>query len=305
MPRFKITLEYDGGGFVGWQRQANGFSVQQALEEAIAAFSGETVPVLAAGRTDSGVHALGQVAHFDLAHPWAPHKVRGALNFHVKPAPVAVLAAEAVDNGFHARFSATARVYRYLISNRRAPLTLERDRAWRVAVPLDAEAMAAAARHLVGKHDFTSFRATRCQALSPVRTLDELTVRRQGDEIVIDARARSFLHHQVRNMAGSLNGSAKASGRRTIWDAPWPPVTAPPAAKRRRPRGSTWSRWCIEEASNFAVPQRPNATGIAELLPANRRRRPRRTGTAQSYFHSPTISRAIPISSNDQDGQRL
>ena len=204
MPRYKITLEYDGGGFVGWQRQINGFSVQQALEEAVAAFSGETVPVLAAGRTDSSVHALGQVAHFDLAHPWAPHKVQGAINFHVKPALVAVVAAEAVDDSFHARFSATARAYRYRISNRRAPLTLGRDRAWRVPVPLDAEAMAAAARHLVGKHDFTSFRATKCQALSPVRTLDELTVQRRGDEIVIDARARSFLHHQMRNIAGSL-----------------------------------------------------------------------------------------------------
>jgi tRNA pseudouridine38-40 synthase len=204
MPRYKITLEYDGGGFVGWQRQINGFSVQQALEEAVAAFSGETVPVLAAGRTDSSVHALGQVAHFDLAHPWAPHKVQGAINFHVKPALVAVVAAVAVDDAFHARFSATARAYRYRISNRRAPLTLERDRAWRVPVPLDAESMAAAARHLVGKHDFTSFRATKCQALSPVRTLDELTVQRRGDEIVIDARARSFLHHQMRNIVGSL-----------------------------------------------------------------------------------------------------
>jgi tRNA pseudouridine38-40 synthase len=204
MPRFKITLEYDGGGFVGWQRQTNGFSVQQALEEAIAEFSGETVPVLSAGRTDSGVHALGQVAHFDLSRPWTADKVRGALNFHVKPAPVAVLAAEAVDDTFHARFSATKRVYRYRISNRRAPLTLERDRAWRVSVRLDAEAMKEAARHLIGKHDFTSFRATRCQAESPVRTLDELTVRRLDDDIVIDARARSFLHHQVRNIAGSL-----------------------------------------------------------------------------------------------------
>ena len=204
MPRFKITLEYDGGGFVGWQRQANGLSVQQALEEAVAAFSGETVTVLGAGRTDAGVHALGQVAHFDLARPVTPGRVQGALNFHVKPAPVAVLAAEAVDDAFDARFSATARAYRYHISNRRAPLTLERGRAWRVAVPLDAEAMAEAARHLVGKHDFTSFRAARCQAKSPIRTLDELTVRRLGDEIVIDARARSFLHHQVRNIAGSL-----------------------------------------------------------------------------------------------------
>jgi tRNA pseudouridine38-40 synthase len=204
MPRFKITLEYDGGGFVGWQRQTNGFSVQQALEEAITEFSGETVPVLSAGRTDSGVHALGQVAHFDLSRPWAADKVRGALNFHVKPAPVAVLAAEAVDDTFHARFSAKKRVYRYRISNRRAPLTVERDRAWRVPVPLDAEAMKEAAHHLIGKHDFTSFRATRCQAESPVRTLDELTVRRLDDDIVIDARARSFLHHQVRNIAGSL-----------------------------------------------------------------------------------------------------
>ncbi|MDP6786336.1 MAG: tRNA pseudouridine(38-40) synthase TruA [Rhodospirillales bacterium] len=204
MPRFKITLEYDGGGFVGWQRQANGFSVQQALEEAITEFSGETVTVFGAGRTDAGVHALGQVAHFDLARLMAPDKVQGALNFHLKPAPAAVLSAAAVDDGFDARFSAKERAYRYRISNRRAPLTLERGRAWRVPVPLDAEAMKEAAGHLIGKHDFTSFRATRCQAESPVRNLDTLTVRRRGDDIVIDARARSFLHHQVRNITGSL-----------------------------------------------------------------------------------------------------
>ena len=204
MPRFKITLEYDGGGFVGWQRQDNGLSVQQALEKAITGFSGETVTAFAAGRTDAGVHALGQVAHFDLARPVPPETVQGALNFHLKPAPVAVLAAEAVDDAFHARFSATARAYRYRISNRAAPLTLERGHAWRVPVPLDAEAMAAATRHLVGRHDFTTFRAVKCQAKSPVKTLDELSVGRLGDEIVIDARARSFLHHQVRNMAGSL-----------------------------------------------------------------------------------------------------
>ena len=204
MSRFRITIEYDGRGFVGWQRQKNGLAVQQVIEEAIARFSGETVTAFAAGRTDAGVHALGQVVHFDLDRDESSDTVRDALNFHLRPAPVAVRDAAAVAGDFHARFSATARVYRYRITNRRAPPALDRDRTWWVATPLDSGAMAEAARRLVGRHDFTTFRASACQANSPVKTLDALVVRRDGDEIRITARARSFLHHQVRNMAGSL-----------------------------------------------------------------------------------------------------
>ena len=204
MTRYKLTLEYDGRGFVGWQRQDNGPSVQAALEAAVKRFCGEAVTAHAAGRTDAGVHALAQVAHIDLEKETGADTLRDALNFHLKPAAVAVLAAEAVADDFHARFSATERAYRYRIVNRRAPLALDRGRAWFVPVPLDAGAMHEAARALLGKHDFTSFRAGGCQAKSPVKTLDALEVSRDGDEIRIEARARSFLHHQVRNMAGSL-----------------------------------------------------------------------------------------------------
>jgi tRNA pseudouridine38-40 synthase len=204
MPRYKLTLEYDGSGFVGWQRQENGLSIQKALEEAVAGFCGEQVVVAGAGRTDAGVHALGQVAHLDLVREAAPETIRDALNFHLKPSPIAVLSVELAPEGFHARFSATARLYRYRIVNRRAPLALDRGRAWWVPQPLDAEAMAAGARLLLGRHDFTSFRASLCQAPSPVKTLDRLEVRRSGEEVVIEAGARSFLHHQVRNMVGSL-----------------------------------------------------------------------------------------------------
>ena len=204
MARWKLTLEYDGGRFVGWQRQDNGPSVQQALESAVAAFSGEHVVAQAAGRTDSGVHALGQVAHIDLAKPMAPGKLRDALNHFLRDQGVAVLAAESVPADFHARFSATERGYLYRIVNRRPPLVLERGRAWWVPRALDAQAMAAGARHLVGKHDFTAFRASACQANSPVKTLDVLEVARMGEEIRITAAARSFLHHQMRNIAGTL-----------------------------------------------------------------------------------------------------
>ena len=204
MTRFKLTLEYDGGAFVGWQRQDNGPSVQQALEEAIQKFCGETVTSFAAGRTDAGVHALGQVVHVDLARDASPETVRDALNFHLKPAPIAVLNAAVAPADFHARFSATARVYLYRIVNRRAPLAVERGRAWLVGAALDADAMHAAAQRLIGHHDFTSFRAALCQAASPMKTLDRLDVTRADDEIRIDARARSFLHHQVRNMVGTL-----------------------------------------------------------------------------------------------------
>ena len=204
MTRYKLTLEYDGRGFVGWQRQDNGPSVQAALEAAVKGFCGEAITVHGAGRTDAGVHALAQVAHIDLDKETGADTLRDALNFHLKPAAVAVLAAEAVADDFHARFSATERAYRYRIVNRRAPLTLDRGRAWLVPVPLDAGAMGEAARALLGQHDFTSFRAGECQAKSPVKTLDALEVSRDGDEIWIEARARSFLHHQVRNMVGTL-----------------------------------------------------------------------------------------------------
>ena len=202
--RYKLTIEYDGSGFVGWQRQANGPSVQQALEEAVQRFCGETVAAIAAGRTNSGVHARGQVAQIDLAREVAADTLRDALNFHLKPLPVSVLAAERAPEGFHARFSAVQRRYLYRIVNRRAPLALDAGRAWRVPQPLDAEAMHRAAQLLIGRHDFTSFRASLCQAASPLRTLDLLEVSREGEEILIRAAARSFLHHQVRNMVGSL-----------------------------------------------------------------------------------------------------
>jgi tRNA pseudouridine38-40 synthase len=204
MTRYKLTLEYDGGGFVGWQRQDNGPSVQEALENAVTAFCGETVTSFAAGRTDAGVHALGQVAHVDLLKETTADTVRDALNFHLKPAPVAVLKAEAVGDEFHARFSAKARLYRYRIVNRRPPLALDRGRAWLVWAELDAAAMHDAAQALLGHHDFTSFRATLCQAKSPLKTLDLLQVRRAGEDVFIEARAQSFLHHQVRNMVGTL-----------------------------------------------------------------------------------------------------
>ena len=204
MSRWKLTIEYDGAGFVGWQRQDNGPSVQAALEAAVLGFCGETVTAQGAGRTDAGVHALGQVAHIDLATETDADTVRDALNAHLKPAAMAVLAAEVVDDDFHARFSAVARAYRYRIVNRRSRLALDRGRAWFVPQPLDAAAMHAAAQALTGRHDFTSFRAGQCQAKSPVKTLDALEVSREGREIRIEARARSFLHHQVRNMVGTL-----------------------------------------------------------------------------------------------------
>ena len=204
MPRYRLTIEYDGTPFAGWQRQANGRSVQAAIEDAIAAFSGEQVTIGGAGRTDAGVHALAQVAHADLAKDWPADTVLNALNFHLQPEPVVVLAAELVADDFDARFSAKARHYRYRIINRRAPLTIDTGRAWRVKAPLDAAAMHAAAERLIGTHDFTTFRNAACQAKSAVKTLDRLTVQRQGEEIVIAASARSFLHSQVRSIAGSL-----------------------------------------------------------------------------------------------------
>ncbi|MGO8914741.1 MAG: tRNA pseudouridine(38-40) synthase TruA [Stellaceae bacterium] len=204
MPRYKLTLEYDGTGLVGWQRQAKGVSVQQVLEEAVERFCGKRVSVHGAGRTDAGVHALGQAAHLDLPREASPEVIRNALNHHVKPAAVAVLAVERVAESFDARRSAKGRVYLYRILNRRPPPALERGRVWHVGPRLDAEAMQEAARLLLGKHDFTSFRDSLCQAKSPVKTLDALSVTRAGDEIRVEARARSFLHHQVRNIVGTL-----------------------------------------------------------------------------------------------------
>lgn len=204
MHRYRITLEYDGTPFCGWQRQAGQPSVQQALEEAITRFSGETVVTQAAGRTDTGVHALGQVAHFDLARPWDPFRIREALNYHLKPLPVAVLDAVETGVAFEARFSALGRHYEYRILNRRARPALEQHQVWHVPVVLDAAPMHTAAQSILGRHDFTTFRAAECQARSPERTLDRFDVQRHGDHILIRASARSFLHHQVRSMVGSL-----------------------------------------------------------------------------------------------------
>jgi tRNA pseudouridine38-40 synthase len=204
MPRYKLTIEYDGTPYVGWQAQDNGVSVQGVLTAAVAAFAGERVAIGAAGRTDAGVHALGQVAHVDLAKDWDTETVRDAINFHLRSQPIAVLVAERAVPDFDARFSAVKRHYLYRIVNRRADLTLEQNRAWRVPRPLDDKAMHAAAQRLIGRHDFTTFRSTECQAKSPVKTLDRLDVARDGDEIRITAAARSFLQHQVRSMVGSL-----------------------------------------------------------------------------------------------------
>ncbi len=204
MPRYKLTIEYDGTPFVGWQMQDNGASVQSVLTDAIAAFASERVAVQGAGRTDAGVHALGQVAHVDLAKEWDNDTVRDAINFHLRPQPIAVLTAEQVGPVFDARFSAIKRHYLYRIVNRRADLTLAHNQAWRVPRPLDSSAMHAAAQKLVGRHDFTTFRAAECQAKSPVKTLDRLDVIRDGDEVRVEASARSFLHHQVRSVVGSL-----------------------------------------------------------------------------------------------------
>lgn len=202
--RWKLLVEYDGRGLVGWQRQAEGVSVQGALEAALRAFTGETVTVTGAGRTDAGVHATGQVAHVDVYRALDPKTVRDAANHHLKPHAIAVVTAEPVASGFDARRSAVIRGYVYRILNRRAPPAYDRGRVWHVVAPLDAEAMHAAAQGLVGRHDFSSFRAAECQALSPVRTLDSIAVTRAGDELRLAVRARSFLHNQVRIMAGTL-----------------------------------------------------------------------------------------------------
>jgi len=207
MPRYRITIEYDGTPYKGWQRQEGLPSVQQALEDAFRKFTQTDVTVFAAGRTDTGVHGLGQVIHVDLAREWEPQKVQEALNGLLKFAsqPVAALNVERANDDFDARFSASQRHYRYVIVNRMAPLTVERDRAWWIRFPLDAEAMDDAAQLLVGHHDFTTFRSTECQAKSPIRTLDHLSVKRVSPErIEVTAKSRAFLHNQVRSIVGSL-----------------------------------------------------------------------------------------------------
>jgi tRNA pseudouridine38-40 synthase len=213
--RFRLTVEYDGRPFMGWQRQAHGPSVQQALEEAVAAITGEQAAVHGAGRTDAGVHALAMAAHVDLEKAISPFRLADGLNAKLRPWPVAVLAAEQVAEDWHARFSCVGRRYLYRIANRRAPLALEAGRAWRVPVVLHADAMNKAAQVLVGRHDFTTFRSAHCQSESPVKTLDRLTVRRFGETIEIEAAARSFLHHQVRSMVGCLElvGRGKSTAK--------------------------------------------------------------------------------------------
>jgi tRNA pseudouridine38-40 synthase len=204
MPRYKCIVEYEGTAFNGWQRQPNVPSVQQALEEAIKGFSGQEVDIVCSGRTDAGVHAIGQVFHVDLDKEWPIESIIGGTNFHVRPAAIALSHAERVDDDFHARFSAKKRFYCYKIVNRRAPVILRRDRVWHVPVPLDVDAMREAAAHLVGEHDFSSLRDSECQAKSPMKTLDEITISQKADEIHIEVSAQSFLHHMVRNITGTL-----------------------------------------------------------------------------------------------------
>ncbi len=232
MPRYRLTVEYHGGPFVGWQRQDNGLSVQQVLEEAVTALCGAEVRVHASGRTDSGVHALGQVAHVDLPKAFPAETVANALNHHLRPRPVAVVACVAVADDFHARFSCVERRYRYRILSRAAPPTVDAGRVWWVRRSLDAQAMHAAAQVLVGTHDFSSFRAAECQADSPVKTLDALVVSRAGEEVHVYARARSFLHHQVRNFVGTLE--RVGTGKWTAED-----VAAALAARNRAAAGPT------------------------------------------------------------------
>ena len=204
MTRFRLTVEFDGAPFMGWQRQAHGPSVQAAIEEAVLGITGETVTLHAAGRTDAGVHALAMAAHLDIAKPISAFRLADGLNAKLRPAPVSILEAQVVADDWHARFSCIGRRYVYRILNRRAPAALDAGRVWRIPVHLDAEAMHAAAQILVGRHDFTTFRSAHCQSESPVKTLDRLEVIRSGDRIEIHAAARSFLHHQVRSMVGCL-----------------------------------------------------------------------------------------------------
>jgi tRNA pseudouridine38-40 synthase len=204
MTRWKLTIEYDGGPFMGWQRQDHGPSVQQTLEEALERMTGKRSAFAGAGRTDAGVHALAMAAHVDVARPVTAHRLRDGLNALVRPHPISILDVEQVADDWHARFSCIGRKYLYRILNRRAPPAVERGRVWHIAVPLDVEAMREGAGMLVGRHDFTTFRSAHCQSDSPVKTLDRLDVTRQGEQILVEAAARSFLHHQVRSMVGCL-----------------------------------------------------------------------------------------------------
>ena len=204
MTRWRLTIEYDGGPFIGWQRQGHGPSVQQTLEEALQRMTGKPAQVLAAGRTDAGVHALAMAAHVDVMTSLTPHRLREGLNALVRPQPISVLEVATVANDWHARFSCIGRRYRYRILNRGAPPALDSGRVWHMAMPLDVAAMQAGAAQLVGRHDFTTFRSAHCQSDSPVKTLDRLEVSRVGDEVHVEAAARSFLHHQVRSMVGCL-----------------------------------------------------------------------------------------------------
>jgi tRNA pseudouridine38-40 synthase len=232
MTRWRVTIEYDGGPYVGWQRQDNGPSIQQAVEEAVFAFCGENVRVFGAGRTDAGVHAFGQVAHLDIDRPTTADTVRDALNAYLREVPISILAAAEAPEGFHARISARERVYLYRILNRRPPPAIDEGRVWHVPWVLDADAMHEAAQCLVGTHDFTSFRASVCQAKSPVKTLDVLDIQRAGEEIHLHARGRSFLHHQIRNIIGTLE--RVGAGKWTVDD-----VSAALAARDRAAAGST------------------------------------------------------------------
>lgn len=215
MPRYKITIEYDGTPFCGWQRQSNGSAVQEVIEQAIYSFCGKPVTVYAAGRTDAGVHALGQVGHIDLQSQYEAETIRDALNFYLKQQPISILLVEEIHSAFHARFSAISRHYCYKIINRSVRPAIGRQLAWHVSGPLNVESMHNAAQELVGKHDFTTFRASKCQSNSPIKTLDHLEVSRQGEQIQIRALARSFLHHQVRSMVGTLKmvGEGKWTSR--------------------------------------------------------------------------------------------
>ena len=237
MPRYKLIIEYDGTPFLGWQIQGAGIkTVQGRLADAVKAFTGEACAPRGAGRTDAGVHARGQIAHLDLSRDWPADTVREALNAQLRPDPIAVISAERVDAGFDARFSATARHYRYRIINRRASLALDRHRAWQIAKALDAGAMQEAAQALIGHHDFTTFRAAQCQAASAMKTLDRLVVTRAGDEITIDALARSFLHNQVRSIVGSL---------KAVGEGKWQPgdMTAALEARDRSRCGALAPPW--------------------------------------------------------------
>ena len=216
MTRFAFTIEFDGGPYMGWQWQDHGPSVQGAIEEAIFKTTGEKTLVYSAGRTDAGVHALGMRAHVDVQKPLPPFRLMGAINAHLRPHPIAILACEEVDPEWHARYTCIGRSYEYRILNRRAPLTLEKGRVWRIGPEMDADAMHEAAQLLVGLHDFTTFRSTACQSASPLKTLDRLNVRREGDHIIVEAAALSFLHHQVRSMVGCL--AAVGLGRWTTQD---------------------------------------------------------------------------------------